>query len=231
MTLLLPLHVIAGVLGLLSGAIALSVTKGATLHRRSGIVFVSVMLAMTGSALVLEMLRRTAPAINIPAALLTAYLVVTALLTVRPAAAGSKRLNAGLMLLALIVGSTQLVLGIEILVTSGANRGWQAFPYLLFAAIGLTGGLSDLRMMRSGPHRGAPRLARHLWRMCVALFVAAMSFFFGQADEIPQALRIPALLALPVLSVLVSMIYWLWRIRIRKDLQGITCLNPRTSNR
>ena len=31
-------------------------------------------------------------------------------------------------------------------------------------------------MIRSG-RRGAPRLARHVWRMCMALFIATVSFF------------------------------------------------------
>jgi hypothetical protein len=31
--------------------------------------------------------------------------------------------------------------------------------------------------MRFGLPRGGPRLARHLWRMCFALFIAAGSFF------------------------------------------------------
>jgi hypothetical protein len=39
----------------------------------------------------------------------------------------------------------------------------------------------DVRVMWSGPLRGGPRLARHLWRMCFALFIAAGSFFSIQA--------------------------------------------------
>ena len=35
----------------------------------------------------------------------------------------------------------------------------------------------DVRVMRFGMPRGGPRLARHLWRMCFALFIAAGSFF------------------------------------------------------
>ena len=69
--------------------------------------------------------------------------------------------------------------------------------------------------------RGARRLARHLWRMCFALFIAAASFFLGQADEFPEPLRIPALLALPVLAVLLAMLYWLWRVRIRRTYRGM----------
>ncbi|MDP9179520.1 MAG: hypothetical protein M3O61_17745, partial [Gemmatimonadota bacterium] len=83
------------------------------------------------------------------------------------------------------------------------------------------GGAGDLRMLRSGPLRGARRIARHLWRMCFALFIAALSFFIGQSKVIPEPIRILPLLALPVLAVLVTMFYWLWRVRIRRNLRGI----------
>jgi hypothetical protein len=38
---------------------------------------------------------------------------------------------------------------------------------------------------------------------------------------IPKPLRIPALLAAPVLLIFVAMFYWLWRVRIRRSLRGI----------
>jgi hypothetical protein len=57
--------------------------------------------------------------------------------------------------------------------------------------------------------------------MSYALFVATMSFFIGQAKVIPPALRIPGLLALPVVAVLVTMLYWLWRVRVRRSLRGM----------
>ena len=34
-----------------------------------------------------------------------------------------------------------------------------------------------VRMIRAGGIQGAPRLTRHLWRMCVALFAASSSFY------------------------------------------------------
>ncbi|MEX2284854.1 MAG: hypothetical protein WEE89_20370 [Gemmatimonadota bacterium] len=57
--------------------------------------------------------------------------------------------------------------------------------------------------------------------MCFALFIAALSFFIGQAQVFPKPIRIPALLALPVLAVLVAMFYWLWRVRVRRSLRGM----------
>ena len=37
--------------------------------------------------------------------------------------------------------------------------------------------VGDLRVIRMGGLKGPRRLARHLWRMCFALFIAAASFF------------------------------------------------------
>jgi hypothetical protein len=81
----LVVHVGAGLLGLVSGYIALYATKGAPLHRRVGMVFVYAMLTMSMLGALIAIVSGVAPEINVPAALLTAYLVTTALITVRPA--------------------------------------------------------------------------------------------------------------------------------------------------
>jgi hypothetical protein len=84
--------------------------------------------------------------------------------------------------------------------------------------------LSDLRVRRAGGVRGVPRLRRHLWRMCVALFIAAASFFLGQADEIPERLRVFPVLFVLGFAPLLAMAYWLWRIR--KTPRGVIRANP-----
>ena len=60
--------------------------------------------------------------------------------------------------------------------------------------------------------RGTHRIARHLWRMCFALFIATGSFFLGQAKVIPKPIRIVPLLAIPALLPLVLLLYWLARV-------------------
>ncbi|MDQ3518536.1 MAG: hypothetical protein M3466_09030 [Gemmatimonadota bacterium] len=42
----------------------------------------------------------------------------------------------------------------------------------------------------------------------------------------PKPVRIIPLLALPVLAVLVTMFYWLWRVRIRRSFRGIVAASP-----
>jgi hypothetical protein len=151
--------------------------------------------------------------------LLTAYLVITALTTLRPRSAGSRRVDLIAMLVAFTMGLTSLGFGLGALAVKG---NWvPAFSFLLFGVVGLLAAASDLRMMRSDGLGGAARIARHLWRMCFALFIAAMAFFLGQPGVFPKALRSLVLLSLPVLAVLLIMLYWLWRVRIKGGYRAV----------
>lgn len=201
---LLPIHIIAGLSGIVSGFIALYTLKGAKLHRRSGMVFVYAMLvvAVTGAvmgALILEM------SAVIPG-LLTFYLVITALRAVRRPVLSFHWMDLAAMFWALTVGIASILHGF-------VAEGQPTTLYVVFGVVALLAALGDIRMMLSGNIQGAQRIARHLWRMCLALFIATGSFFLGQADEFPEQLRNYAILSIPVLLVLVSMFYWMVRVR------------------
>jgi uncharacterized membrane protein len=217
-------HIVAGVISLLAGYVALYAAKGSPLHRRSGMVFVYTMITVALVGLTIAVVRDVAPAINIPAALLTAYLVITALTTVRPLAR-SRWLDLGGVLVAFVVGLIVLRFGLEAVANGGRRNGIPAFPFFMFAAVGLLGSMGDVRVIRSGALVGASRLARHLWRMSFALFIAALSFFIGQSQVFPKPIRILPLLALPVLTVLLTMSYWLWRVRVRRSLRGLAIVS------
>ena len=225
MRMTLVVHVIAGSLGLLSGYVALYASKGAELHRRAGIVFVCSMLTMATAGFTIAIARGVAPAINVPAALLTSSLVITALTTVRPSSVMSRRIDTAAMITLLATGLTSLAFAVQAFANGGQRNGMPAFPFIMFGLAGTLAGAGDLRILRTAPLRGARRVARHLWRMSFALFVAALSFFIGQAKVIPEPIRIMPLLALPVLAVLVTMLYWLWRVRVRKSLRGLNRVN------
>jgi hypothetical protein len=218
-------HILAGSLALAFGYVALYAAKGSALHRKSGMLFVCAMLVMCSFGTLIAIARGVAPAVNVPAGVLTAYLVITALITVRPPAARSRWRDLGLMLVALAVGLTSLTFAFEAFASpDGTRQGMPAFPFVMFGVVGTLAGVLDLRMIRGGGLTGASRLARHLWRMSFALFIAALSFFIGQAKVFPKPIRILPLLALPVLAVLVTMFYWLWRVRTRRSLRGIVGL-------
>jgi hypothetical protein len=223
MRLIYVLHITAGSLALLSGYVALYSAKGAATHRKSGTVFACAILIMCVAGATLAVVRNAAPAINIPAALITSYLVITSLTTFRPLPQRLRWAGVALTLIALAVGVTNLSYAYEALTSAdGTSHGFPAFPFVLFGTIGMLGGALDIRMMRKGELKGPSRIVRHLWRMSMALWIAALSFFIGQAKVIPEPIRIMPLLALPVLAVLATMLYWLWRVRIRKSVRGLT---------
>jgi hypothetical protein len=183
-------------------------------------VFVSAMLIMCVAGTTIAALRNKAPQLNIPAALLTSYFVITSLVTVKPFDWWLKRFDIALLVLALTVAAFDLRLGVATLEKPGPAT----FGYFLFGTIGTLAAASDVRIVHSGPLKGIPRIARHLWRMTFALLIAAMSFFIGQAKVIPKPIRITPLLMTPVLVVLVMMLYWMWRVRTQR---GVRSLLPR----
>ena len=216
------IHIAAGSIGLITGYTAIAVAKGGRLHRRAGMIFVYVMLVMCAAGFTIAVTRSVAPSVNVPAALLTGYLVATSLATVR-AVPGARWLQVGGMLVASGVGLTCAVFAYQA-VQGRPPDGMPAFPFFMFGTVGLLGAVGDVRVLLRGPLRGVSRLARHLWRMSFALFIAALSFFIGQADVFPRAIRIMPLLGLPVLAVLLTMLYWLWRVRFRHSLRGLSLL-------
>jgi hypothetical protein len=215
-------HIAAGSLGLLAGYVALYAAKGGTLHRKSGMLFVYAMLTMAVFGMTIAIVRGIAPAINVPAALMTASLIVTALTTVRPSIPGSRWFDLGAMLVSLAVGLSMLTWGFEAIANGDRRNGMPAFPFFMFGVVGMLAAIGDVRVLRSGPLKGASRLARHLWRMSFALFLAALSFSVQMAKMLRKVMDVPGgLVALPMLVVLVTMLYWLWRVRIRRSLRGI----------
>jgi uncharacterized membrane protein len=222
---ILLVHVIAGGLGLISGYVALYAAKGATLHRKAGILFVYVMVTMTITGMLVAAVEGVAPAINVPSALLTFYLVITSVTTVRPPAAGSRPLNIAALMMALGTGLACFILGVAAIAKGGREAGI-AYPLFLFGGTGVAASVGDLRMIRAGGIRGAPRLVRHLWRMCFALFIASIAFYLGQG-RVPEPLRIPALLAAGVLLPIVAILYWVWRIRHKRPVRAIVCDSAR----
>src|SRR3982751_3459504 len=87
---LLSIHIAAGGLAIVLGAIALLVKKGGTIHRRSGLLFVCSMLVL-GTAAALLGFRKNPTDANVFGGLMTVCFVVTALTTVRPVSSWVRR--------------------------------------------------------------------------------------------------------------------------------------------
>jgi uncharacterized membrane protein len=216
----LPIHVVAGGLAIVLGAVALSVKKGGTMHRRIGMLFVYAMLVMGITASILEFMK-SAAATNLVAAVMSVYFAGTALTTVRPASRWTRAINVAALAVAVGLALVEIVGGVKAVSSPGLSPG--GVPYrtigvmsLILAAVLTLSAAGDVRVMRRGMPRGGPRLARHLWRMCFALFIAAGSFFSIRervAKILPAPFTTGWMRALPILLLFGAMFYWLWRVR------------------
>lgn len=221
----LIIHIAAGVSGLLTGFIALGVGKGGGLHRRSGLLFVYLMvvLGLSGAAIATVQLTRPVHKPALPATILmgvfTAYLVVTALTTVRAPSLWGRRIDVMGIPVAAVIGVSQIALAALALRSSGYVFDMITVVGLGFGTIALVAAASDLRIIRSVPLVGTKRIARHLWRMTLALWVATLSFSPRLSRGLPKALH--PYVMLPVLGVTLALVYWMWRVRYRKSFRGL----------
>ena len=224
---LLPVHVVAGGVAMVLGAIALLVSKGGTLHRRSGLLFVVAMLTMGISGSILAS-RHSLTNTNVLGGFVAVYFVATALTTVRPVALWTSRLNAAMLVVGIAFVAMEIGFGSMAVASSTTIPGcsWcrtlDGVPFFMLfflATITALAVIGDIRLMRSRTLGTGSKLARHLWRMCFALFIAVGSFFSIPARVariLPQAFATPAMRTLPIALVLVAMFYWLWRVRGRR---------------
>ena len=216
------IHIIAGLVAILAGAMAMIAAKGSPLHRKAGNMFTISMLIMTGSAAIVSFFLRTDHVTGV-VALVTAYLVGTSWLVVKRKVVDSYRLLAGLAVVAAIVGVYSLSLWFNFLEDPKTLITKNSPPQVLvfFGVVSLLCAALDLRLLRAGQIAGAQRLVRHLWRMCFAMLIATGSFFAGQMQVFPELVRKSSLLGVPVLMipvllVIVTTLYWLVRTLVKR---------------
>ena len=204
-------HIGGGTVGMISGCVAMFAPKGGRAHKLAGTVFFIAMLTMAGIAAVVAPMLDEARWTNTTAAIFTLYLVATAWVTVRRGPGMIGRFERVIVLLPL--GIAAMGLGLKLAGTAVPRPEDFATVYI-FAVVSAMAAAADLTMIRRGGLKGAPRVARHLWRISAALFVATGSFFFGQADVLPQVIRSSAIPTVLGLAPLVLMVFWLVRIRL-----------------
>ena len=208
--------VAAGSAGLIAGAVALFTRKGGKPHRRGGLVFVVAMLAMSASAIPLAGWEQKPT--SVMGGAFTFYLVVTSLLTIRRPRERFDWLGIGAGLVGFSIAFAFFALGFEGLGGStGTIDGLRPEPMFVFGSVALLAALGDVRVILAPAVSRSYRIARHLWRMCFALFMAAASFFLGQAQLLPELLRQSPVPALIPLAVVILMLYWSTRVQLGKS--------------
>jgi len=98
----------------------------------------------------------------------------------------------------------------------GLEHGAPTGLYLGVGAIALLCAAGDVPILIRGGLFGAERIARHWWRWCLGLFIAASSLFLGQPQVLPEAVRNAIVPFIASVVIVAAMIFWLVRVAIGK---------------
>lgn len=212
---LLFAHIAGGSVAIAAGYVAVTAKKGRRLHQLAGTTFFIAMLVMTGVA------AATAPFLdakwtNTTAAVFTFYLTVTGWMAIRRRPAEVGRFERVAVLVPLGIIAMAAVLGV---VHAGSPRLSGFSTVFAFAAISALAAACDLGMIRQGGLAGPARLARHLWRMGAAFFVATGSFFIGQQRQFPEAWQGSPIWLIPAFAPLGFLAFWMVRVRLLPALR------------
>ncbi|HEX6375571.1 MAG TPA: hypothetical protein VFZ91_07600 [Allosphingosinicella sp.] len=211
MTVLLWLHIAGGSLALVAGAVAVIARKGGPLHARAGTGFFASMLVLGVTASILEPFR-SSPGSPI-SGVFVCYFVATSWAAARRRDGTTGRFE--IVACAVALGTAALMFWSALTgATTPAGRG----PVFVLAGICLLAGLLDLNAILRAKLTPVQRISRHLWRMCFAFFIATGSFFLGQQDVLPKAVRGSPILFALAFAPFAAMAFWLVRLRVAKAI-------------
>jgi hypothetical protein len=215
------IHIAGGSAALLAGTVAAVARKGGPLHARAGLWFVVSMLVLGVTASLLEPYRD--PPGSPIGGIMVCYFVLTSWMAARRRDGVTGRFEK--IACAAALGTGALIMwGAFNGATTPAGPG----PVFIFAGICLLAGLLDLNVVLRGRMTPVQRLSRHLWRMCVAFFIATGSFFLGQQDVLPAAMRGSLWLFIPAFAPFGLMLFWLVRLRFAKMIGRLSLRMPST---
>lgn len=208
---ILLFHIGTGTLGMLSGFVAVFLRKGSRRHGIAGNVFVITMMGLAASGTFLAIMK-SQPG-NILGGTLTFYLVTTAWMAASRRDEGPGIFDWNALLVVSAAAAFNLIYGLEAALSqTGLMYDYPPGPYFFLGSVAVLAAAGDVRMLMHGGIAGPQRIARHLWRMCFALFIAASSIFLARAHVFPALLRNTGALYFLSFLPLMLMIFWLVRV-------------------
>ncbi|ESQ74969.1 hypothetical protein [Asticcacaulis sp. AC402] len=207
---LLWAHIGGGTLGLLSGTVAILTRKGRTIHRAAGKVFFVAMFVTyaIGAGVAPFLTEGQRP--NFVAGILALYLLITAFLAARRRDPKVGWIEYGGLATALaIVAAGGLFMWQGANDPSGTVDGSPPQAFALFIVAGLFAAAGEIHVIIRRSIAGVSRISRHLWRMCMSLFIASGSFFLGQQQILPPAMVGTFWQYAPMVFPLLAILIWL----------------------
>jgi len=219
-TILTWIHIAGGSAAIVAGVFAVAARKGGRMHASAGTWFAVSMLVLGVTASILEPFRTPEPGSPI-AGVMVCYFVVTSWMTARWRDGTPGKFEVAACVVALGTAAV-IAWGGLTGTTTPAGPG----PLFVLAGLCLLAGLGDLRAILRKKLTPVQRLSRHLWRMCFAFFIATGSFFLGQQDVLPKAVRGSPILFVLAFAPFAAMLFWLARLRFAKAIARLTLRAP-----
>jgi hypothetical protein len=212
MNILMAIHIASGLLALPAGTVAVAARKGGQLHARAGTLFFGAMLVLGLTATPLTWMKEE-PDSGL-GGLIVCYFVLTSWVAARRRDGSTGWFE--IVACATALGTAALMFWAALM--AGATT--PAGPGVVYAIAGvcLLAGLLDLNAILRAPLPPTQRVARHLWRMCFAFFIATGSFFLGQQNVLPAAVRGSPILFVLAFAPFAIMAFWLVRVRFSKAI-------------
>ena len=219
MNILMGIHIAAGVVALFAGTAAVAARKGGTVHAHAGTWFFASMLGLGVTATILGWLKD--PPESGLSGVFVCYFILTSWVTARRRDGTTGKFEIVACAIAISTAALMTIGGL-----TGATT--PAGPGVIFALAGvcLLAGLLDLNAIMRKTLSPAQRISRHLWRMCVAFFIATGSFFLGQQDVMPEAVRGSPMLFVLAFAPFAVMAFWLVRVRFGKAIARLKLRAP-----
>lgn len=212
---LLYLHIGGGIIGLLAGTLAIASQKGGTIHRAAGNVFFTSMFVtyLIGAGVAPFLTEGQRP--NFTGGVLSLYLLITGWRTARRGdfQAGREELF-GLVTALVIAGLGFVFMRMGMNSPTGTVDGSPPEAFFIFIFAGSAAAAGELNVILRRGISSAARIARHLWRMCFSLFIAASSLLLGQPQVFPDWFNASPLPFLFAFSPLIAMVIWLIVVRV-----------------
>jgi hypothetical protein len=215
MNIILWAHIAGGLIAILAGFVAAGARKGSRMHRLAGNWFAASMLVLGLSPAILVGLGLEDDRGIV--GLLTCYFVATSWVTARRRDGTTGKFEIVACAVALSAAAAWMWNGL-----AGASTPAGPGPIFVFAGVLLVAGLGDLNVILRRKLTAAQRLSRHLWRMCFAFFMATGSFFLGQQDVLPAAMRGSPILFVLAFAPFAVMAFWLIRLRFPKSIHRLS---------
>jgi hypothetical protein len=214
------LHIGGGTVALVSGFVAIFAPKGGPLHRAAGTVFFASMLVMAAFAAYLAVVE-PGQIENLFIGIFAFYLVLSGWFTVQRTGGTiglPEKIAFGVVLVLFVpfaILSFELAAGLPLFFKSAvAMKGPVLIAMYVFTLVIAIAAISDAKVLYVGQISGAPRIARHLWRMCLGLMMATGSAFTnGLPRLLPGPMHVTGIYFLPQFIPLALLVFWMIRVR------------------